>query len=83
MSESLFLFFSSSSLSNRFFLCPDLLLFRHDRAKAVDILVKDLKVFSAFNEDLFKEITQLLTLDNFRYSLTEENLHEFLFTPMV
>ncbi|KAL8136857.1 hypothetical protein V2J09_002858 [Rumex salicifolius] len=37
-----------------------------DRAKAVDILVKDLKVFSAFNEDLFKEITQLLTLDNFR-----------------
>lgn len=39
---------------------------KHDRAKAVDILVKDLKVFSAFNEDLFKEITQLLTLDNFR-----------------
>ncbi|KAG7021233.1 Topless-related protein 4 [Cucurbita argyrosperma subsp. argyrosperma] len=37
-----------------------------DRAKAVDILVKDLKVFAAFNEDLFKEITQLLTLDNFR-----------------
>lgn len=29
--------------------------------------MKDLKVFSAFNEDLFKEITQLLTLDNFRY----------------
>ncbi|XP_015572516.1 topless-related protein 1 isoform X1 [Ricinus communis] len=37
-----------------------------DRAKAVDILVKDLKVFSSFNEDLFKEITHLLTLDNFR-----------------
>ncbi|XP_028060914.1 topless-related protein 4-like isoform X2 [Camellia sinensis] len=37
-----------------------------DRAKAVDILVKDLKVFCAFNEDLFKEITQLLTLENFR-----------------
>lgn len=35
--------------------------------KAVEILVKDLKVFSSFNEDLFKEITQLLTLDNFRY----------------
>ena len=49
----------------------------------MDILVKDLKVFSAFNEDLFKEITQLLTLDNFRYSLAEENLHEFLFTPTV
>lgn len=39
---------------------------RQDRAKAVEILVKDLKVFSSFNEDLFKEITQLLTLDNFR-----------------
>jgi hypothetical protein len=39
---------------------------RHDRAKAVDILVKDLKVFSTFNEELFKEITQLLTLENFR-----------------
>ncbi|OAY27418.1 topless-related protein 1 isoform X2 [Manihot esculenta] len=37
-----------------------------DRAKAVDILAKDLKVFSSFNENLFKEITQLLTLDNFR-----------------
>ncbi|KAF5934934.1 hypothetical protein HYC85_026063 [Camellia sinensis] len=41
-----------------------------DRAKAVDILVKDLKVFCAFNEDLFKEITQLLTLENFRYRKT-------------
>ena len=41
--------------------------YRKDRSKAVEILVKDLKVFSAFNEDLFKEITQLLTLENFRY----------------
>ncbi|CAL5375594.1 unnamed protein product [Camellia sinensis] len=39
---------------------------KHDRSKAVDILVKDLKVFSSFNEELFKEITQLLTLENFR-----------------
>ncbi|CAN8298789.1 unnamed protein product [Cochlearia groenlandica] len=39
---------------------------KRDRAKAVDILVKDLKVFAGFNEDLFKEITQLLTLDDFR-----------------
>lgn len=43
--------------------------FRQDRAKAVEILVKDLKVFASFNEELFKEITQLLTLDNFRYCL--------------
>ncbi|XP_064945336.1 protein TPR1 isoform X3 [Musa acuminata AAA Group] len=39
---------------------------RHDRAKAVETLIKDLKVFSTFNEDLYKEITQLLTLENFR-----------------
>ncbi|KAL3497944.1 hypothetical protein ACH5RR_040676 [Cinchona calisaya] len=39
---------------------------KNDRPKAVEILVKDLKVFASFNEDLFKEITQLLTLENFR-----------------
>ncbi|KAL8153389.1 hypothetical protein V2J09_011149 [Rumex salicifolius] len=37
-----------------------------EQPKAVEILVKDLKVFSTFNEDLFKEITMLLTLNNFR-----------------
>ncbi|PON89861.1 Topless-related protein [Trema orientale] len=37
-----------------------------DRTKAVEILVQDLKVFSSFNEELFKEITHLLTLENFR-----------------
>lgn len=40
---------------------------RNDRPKAVEVLVKDLKVFASFNEELFKEITQLLTLENFRY----------------
>lgn len=40
--------------------------YRQDKAKAVDILVHDLKVFSTFNEELYKEITQLLTLGNFR-----------------
>ncbi|KAJ8485525.1 hypothetical protein OPV22_018010 [Ensete ventricosum] len=39
---------------------------KHDRAKGVDILMKDLKVFASFNEELFKEITHLLTLENFR-----------------
>ncbi|KAJ1383310.1 WD40/YVTN repeat-like-containing domain superfamily [Sesbania bispinosa] len=39
---------------------------RNDRVKAVEILVNDLKVFSTFNEELYKEITQLLTLENFR-----------------
>lgn len=42
---------------------------RNDRPKAVEVLVKDLKVFASFNEELFKEITQLLTLENFRYIL--------------
>ena len=42
-------------------------IIRQDKAKAVEILVNDLKVFSTFNEDLYKEITQLLTLGNFRY----------------
>ncbi|GMI95535.1 WUS-INTERACTING PROTEIN 1, TOPLESS [Hibiscus trionum] len=39
---------------------------KHDLSKAVEILVKDLKVFATFNGELFKEITQLLTLENFR-----------------
>ncbi|ESW35338.1 hypothetical protein PHAVU_001G227000 [Phaseolus vulgaris] len=39
---------------------------RKDKAKAVEILVGDLKIFSTFNEELYKEITQLLTLSNFR-----------------
>lgn len=44
------------------------LIGRGDHAKAVEVLRKDLKVFSTFNEDLFKEITMLLTLQNFRYN---------------
>ncbi|CAL0308549.1 unnamed protein product [Lupinus luteus] len=39
---------------------------RQDKKSAVEILVGDLKVFSTFNEELYKEITQLLTLNNFR-----------------
>ncbi|CAH9092059.1 unnamed protein product [Cuscuta epithymum] len=39
---------------------------KRDRPKAVEILTKDLKVFASFNEELFKEITHLLTLENFR-----------------
>ncbi|XLU28154.1 hypothetical protein S245_064220, partial [Arachis hypogaea] len=38
---------------------------RHDRSKTVEILVKNLKVFATFNEELFKEITPLLILENF------------------
>ncbi|XP_065630532.1 topless-related protein 4-like [Quercus suber] len=39
---------------------------RHDHAKAVEILVKDLKEFSKFNEGIFKEMALLLNLGNFR-----------------
>jgi hypothetical protein len=53
-------------------------LSRADRAKAVEILVKDLKVFASFNEELYKEITQLLTLDNFRCLLVIYNRFLFL-----
>ncbi|ONK78946.1 uncharacterized protein A4U43_C01F1300 [Asparagus officinalis] len=39
---------------------------RHDVSKACEILMKDLKVFSEVDEGLFKELTQLLTLEDFR-----------------
>ncbi|XP_034207498.1 topless-related protein 4-like isoform X4 [Prunus dulcis] len=39
---------------------------RHDYARAVDILQKDLKVFSTIDEERFKEMTLLLSLGNFR-----------------
>ncbi|XP_050103715.1 topless-related protein 4-like isoform X2 [Malus sylvestris] len=38
----------------------------HDNDKAVEILQKDLKAFSSINPEIFKEITMLLTLENFR-----------------
>ncbi|XP_031279553.1 protein TOPLESS-like [Pistacia vera] len=38
----------------------------HDHAKALNILMKDLKVFAPENEELFKEMTQLLILDDIR-----------------
>lgn len=38
----------------------------HDGSKALGILVNDLKVFASYNEDLYKEMTQLLTTDDFR-----------------
>ncbi|KAG6770776.1 hypothetical protein POTOM_026470 [Populus tomentosa] len=37
-----------------------------DCAKALDILVKDLKTFVPYNEELFKEMTLLLTLNDIR-----------------
>ncbi|KAI9191149.1 hypothetical protein LWI28_004311 [Acer negundo] len=39
---------------------------RNERGQAVEILVNDLKVFATDNEDLYKEITHLVTLENFR-----------------
>lgn len=59
-----------------------ILCYRHDRSKAVEILVKDLKVFATFNEELFKEITQLLTLENFRYLFKFQFTFEFGFCKM-
>ncbi|CAN6929743.1 unnamed protein product [Brassica oleracea] len=45
---------------------------KNDRPNVVDIVGKDLKVFSTFNKELFKEITQLLTLKNFRPSFSHK-----------
>ncbi|OMO54350.1 hypothetical protein CCACVL1_27864 [Corchorus capsularis] len=39
---------------------------KKDHARAVEIIRNDLRVFSTFNEELFKEITMLMTLENFR-----------------
>ena len=39
---------------------------RGDRLRALDVLVKDLRVFRTHSEDLFREMTMLLTTDNFR-----------------
>ncbi|GFZ08333.1 transducin family protein [Actinidia rufa] len=38
----------------------------HDHKRALDILVKDLKAFAESNEELYKEMTRLLILDDFR-----------------
>ncbi|GJZ97892.1 topless-related protein 4-like protein isoform X3 [Tanacetum coccineum] len=39
---------------------------RNDHPKACEMLRKDLKVFSGINQELYKEITLLLGLENFR-----------------
>ncbi|KAL0291040.1 UNVERIFIED_CONTAM: Topless-related protein 1 [Sesamum angustifolium] len=39
---------------------------KHEHAVALDILLKDLKVFAQSNKELYKEMTQLLVLDDFR-----------------
>ncbi|EEF46923.1 WD-repeat protein, putative [Ricinus communis] len=39
---------------------------KNERAKALDILMNDLKIFAPFNEGVFMEMTQLLTLNDIR-----------------
>ncbi|KZV56045.1 topless-related protein 4-like [Dorcoceras hygrometricum] len=39
---------------------------KHDKDAAIEILTRDLKVFQALNENLYKDLTMLLTLNNFR-----------------
>lgn len=43
-----------------------LIFARNERLNAVEILMNDLKVFSRYNNDLFKEMALLITLDDFR-----------------
>ncbi|XP_073318091.1 uncharacterized protein [Primulina huaijiensis] len=40
---------------------------KQDKDAAIEILTKDLKVFQALDENLYKDMTMLLTLNNFRY----------------
>ncbi|KAJ4707840.1 TOPLESS-related [Melia azedarach] len=39
---------------------------KHERVKALEILMKEFKVFAPYNEEVFKEATLLLPLENFR-----------------
>ncbi|KAL0330563.1 UNVERIFIED_CONTAM: protein TOPLESS [Sesamum radiatum] len=45
---------------------------KHEHAVALDILLKDLKVFAQSNKELYKEMTQLLALDDFRKRMIQE-----------
>ncbi|PWA45092.1 LIS1 homology motif protein [Artemisia annua] len=47
---------------------------RGNGVAALEILMKDLKVFAAYNGDLFKEIALLLTLENFSVGALRECL---------
>ena len=40
--------------------------YRNDKAEAVEILVKDLRRYAAYNGEIYKDLTQLITLRNFR-----------------
>ncbi|GAU33853.1 hypothetical protein TSUD_393610 [Trifolium subterraneum] len=39
---------------------------KNDRTRAVEILVNDLKIFSTYDQALYKQLTNLITLDNLR-----------------
>lgn len=53
------------------------LFYRHDLAVALDILLKDLKVFAQSNEQLYKEMTLLLTMDDFRSGLDYDDIFTY------
>lgn len=40
--------------------------YRNLKAEAADILVKELRKFSLYNQEVYKDLTELLTLHNFR-----------------
>lgn len=53
---------NSNNSKNKFFYVND----RGNHAKALEIVRDELKVFASHDEKLVKEITQLLTFDDFR-----------------
>ncbi|WJX28284.1 hypothetical protein P8452_17026 [Trifolium repens] len=42
---------------------------RNDKTKAVEILKNDLKIFATYSEALYKQLTNLITLDNLRENI--------------
>lgn len=45
------------------------IVFRKDRHAAIDVLADELRVFRPYSEELYREMTMLLTMDNFRQAL--------------
>jgi hypothetical protein len=41
-------------------------LLRDDKIRVVEILKNDLKIFATYSEALYKELTNLITLNNLR-----------------
>ena len=46
---------------------------RRDHSEAVKILKTDLRIFQTLNNEIYQELTSLLALDDFRWSLVPQS----------